>query len=100
MLVSGSEAGEEMLAQENPSTPSVQSAEGGEDIVPKEETHQVNDDSGNFCPECYLPLFPDPSPDNLYIYLHALRYTDGPYIEFNHLLTENRSVAAKFEESA
>jgi len=28
-----------------------------------------------YCPECYLPLHPDPKPDRLYIFLHALRYT-------------------------
>ncbi|KAJ7099338.1 pseudouridine synthase [Mycena belliarum] len=28
-----------------------------------------------FCPECYLPLRPDPKPEKLYIFLHALRYT-------------------------
>jgi tRNA pseudouridine32 synthase len=29
----------------------------------------------NYCPECYLPLHPDPKPERLYIFLHALRYT-------------------------
>lgn len=28
-----------------------------------------------YCAECYLPLHPDPKPDKLYIFLHALRYT-------------------------
>ncbi|KAE9402811.1 pseudouridine synthase [Gymnopus androsaceus JB14] len=28
-----------------------------------------------YCPECYLPLHPDPDPEKLYIFLHALRYT-------------------------
>ncbi|KAJ3711599.1 pseudouridine synthase [Lentinula raphanica] len=28
-----------------------------------------------YCPECYLPLHPDPIPEKLYIFLHALRYT-------------------------
>jgi len=32
-----------------------------------------NDDL--YCPECYLPLHPDPKPEKLYIFLHALRYT-------------------------
>lgn len=27
-----------------------------------------------YCPECYLPLHPDPKPETLYIFLHALRY--------------------------
>ena len=28
-----------------------------------------------YCPECYTPLHPDPKPERLYIFLHALRYT-------------------------
>ncbi|KAI0789631.1 pseudouridine synthase [Abortiporus biennis] len=28
-----------------------------------------------YCPECYLPMHPDPKPERLYIFLHALRYT-------------------------
>ncbi|KAF9012597.1 tRNA-pseudouridine synthase [Cyathus striatus] len=28
-----------------------------------------------YCPECYLPLNPDPKPEKLYIFLHALKYT-------------------------
>ena len=31
--------------------------------------------SMTYCPECYLPLHPDPKPEKLYIFLHALRYT-------------------------
>jgi tRNA pseudouridine synthase 9 len=27
-----------------------------------------------FCPQCFIPLAPDPDPDRLFIYLHALRY--------------------------
>ncbi|KAI0686283.1 pseudouridine synthase [Cytidiella melzeri] len=29
----------------------------------------------SYCPECYLPLHPDPKPEKLFIFLHALRYT-------------------------
>ncbi|KAI0076377.1 tRNA-pseudouridine synthase [Panus rudis PR-1116 ss-1] len=29
----------------------------------------------SYCPECYLPIHPDPKPERLYIFLHALRYT-------------------------
>jgi hypothetical protein len=32
-------------------------------------------DDLRYCPECYLPLHPDPKPEKLYIFLHALRYT-------------------------
>ncbi|KAH9923007.1 pseudouridine synthase [Amylocystis lapponica] len=28
-----------------------------------------------YCPECYLPMHPDPKPERLYIFLHALQYT-------------------------
>ncbi|KAJ8463436.1 hypothetical protein ONZ51_g10253 [Trametes cubensis] len=28
-----------------------------------------------YCPECYVPLHPDPKPESLYIFLHAIRYT-------------------------
>ncbi|KAF8633370.1 hypothetical protein AX17_004541 [Amanita inopinata Kibby_2008] len=37
---------------------------------------QLVEESGNlYCPQCYLPLHPDPKPEKLYIFLHALRYT-------------------------
>ncbi|KAF6761201.1 tRNA-pseudouridine synthase [Ephemerocybe angulata] len=32
-------------------------------------------DAVRFCPECYLPLHPDPKPEKLYIFLHAKKYT-------------------------
>ncbi|KZT67634.1 pseudouridine synthase [Daedalea quercina L-15889] len=32
-------------------------------------------DAASYCPECFLPLHPDPRPERLYIFLHALRYT-------------------------
>jgi len=70
---------EETLMRDNVSTstsnPPTPSAEKAEDVVIKKGALEGKTDSGNFCPECYLPLFPDPSPDKLYIYLHALRYT-------------------------
>lgn len=28
-----------------------------------------------YCSECYLPLHPDPKPEQLYIFLHAMKYT-------------------------
>ncbi|KIY73835.1 pseudouridine synthase [Cylindrobasidium torrendii FP15055 ss-10] len=33
------------------------------------------EDGQIYCPDCYLPLHPDPKPEKLYIFLHALRYT-------------------------
>ncbi|KAH8984155.1 pseudouridine synthase [Lactarius hatsudake] len=38
-------------------------------------TVQEENDGALYCGECYLPLHPDPSPERLYIFLHALRYT-------------------------
>lgn len=38
------------------------------------ETEQRTDVM-HYCPECYLPIHPDPKPERLYIFLHALRYT-------------------------
>jgi len=32
-------------------------------------------DKMHYCPECYLPIHPDPKPERLYIFLHALKYT-------------------------
>jgi len=36
---------------------------------------QDENDGALYCGECYLPLHPDPAPERLYIFLHALRYT-------------------------
>lgn len=39
-------------------------------------TPAVDSNTGTlYCPECYLPLHPDPDPEKLYIFLHALKYT-------------------------
>ncbi len=36
----------------------------------------VADENGMlYCPECFVPLHPDPKPESLYIFLHALKYT-------------------------
>lgn len=32
------------------------------------------DDSLGYCEECHVPLLPDPKPEDLFIYLHAIRY--------------------------
>ncbi|KAF9550617.1 tRNA-pseudouridine synthase [Agrocybe pediades] len=44
-----------------------------------------------YCPECYLPLHPDPKPEKLYIFLHALKYT----ISLGEFSTEMPNWAAK-----
>ncbi|CAA7260504.1 unnamed protein product [Cyclocybe aegerita] len=42
---------------------------------PAPEVIDPADSDHIFCPECYLPLHPDPKPEMLYIFLHALKYT-------------------------
>jgi len=32
-----------------------------------------------YCPECYLPLHPDPRPEKLFIFLHAWKYTTSEW---------------------
>ena len=39
------------------------------------DTTEGNNAEHSYCPECYLPLHPDPKPDRLYIFLHAHKYT-------------------------
>ncbi|KAJ3479374.1 hypothetical protein NLI96_g9101 [Meripilus lineatus] len=41
----------------------------GATITPQDTTQM------HYCPECYLPIHPDPKPERLYIFLHALKYT-------------------------
>ena len=36
---------------------------------------QVPPEDQLYCSECYLPLYSDPKPESLYIFLHAIRYT-------------------------
>jgi len=43
-------------------------------MIPQEELTEVIQADNLYCPECYLPLHPDPKPERLYIFLHALRY--------------------------
>ncbi|KAJ9480282.1 tRNA pseudouridine(32) synthase, mitochondrial [Pseudozyma hubeiensis] len=35
---------------------------------------RVREQSSDFCSECKIPLLPDPKPEELYIYLHAIKY--------------------------
>ena len=49
-----------------------------EDLLAKDASPEERVQEGknmSYCPECYMPLHPDPKPEKLYIYLHALRYT-------------------------
>ncbi|KAG8930177.1 hypothetical protein FRC02_004527 [Tulasnella sp. 418] len=36
-------------------------------------------ESFSYCEECFLPVYPDPKPSQLYICLHALRYTTSKW---------------------
>lgn len=45
------------------------------DAGASEGERQKQAEQMSYCPECYLPLHPDPKPERLYIFLHALRYT-------------------------
>lgn len=38
-----------------------------------EEIAAEGDDEGNFCKTCFTPLIPDPRPEQLFIWLHAMR---------------------------
>lgn len=44
-------------------------------MEPLVDTKAIVQEENLYCPECYLPLHPDPKPERLYIFLHALRYT-------------------------
>jgi tRNA pseudouridine synthase 9 len=43
--------------------------------APEELEPKLTLDETQYCTECFLPLPPDPAPEQLYIFLHALRYT-------------------------
>ncbi|KAF9450108.1 pseudouridine synthase [Macrolepiota fuliginosa MF-IS2] len=44
-------------------------------MEPLPDPNTVVQSDNLYCPECYLPLHPDPKPEKLYIFLHALKYT-------------------------
>lgn len=41
---------------------------------------RVREQSSDFCPECKIPLLPDPKPEELYIYLHAIKYWTDDWV--------------------
>ena len=51
-------------------TSNPEAAKGTDEPLPP-----LDENGYQYCPECYLPLHPDPKPEKLYIFLHALRYT-------------------------
>ena len=44
-------------------------------VVEESEEPLSDADGMHYCPECFVPLHPDPKPETLYIFLHARRYT-------------------------
>lgn len=49
---------------------------GHKEPDPDPSTWTARTENGTlYCRECYLPLYPDPDPEDLYIFLHAFRYT-------------------------
>ena len=44
-------------------------------MEPVQDVNTVIQSDNLYCPECYLPLHPDPKPEKLYIFLHARKYT-------------------------
>lgn len=44
-------------------------------MEPVSDSNTIIQTDNLYCPECYLPLHPDPNPEKLYIFLHALKYT-------------------------
>ncbi|GAA6022156.1 hypothetical protein JCM11491_005108 [Sporobolomyces phaffii] len=47
--------------------------DGGETTLAAGET--ADEEGGGFCRKCFTPLIPDPRPEQLFIWLHAMRYT-------------------------
>ncbi|XP_006461336.1 hypothetical protein AGABI2DRAFT_185612 [Agaricus bisporus var. bisporus H97] len=44
-------------------------------MVPAPDPDTTIQSENLYCPDCYLPLHPDPKPEKLYIFLHALKYS-------------------------
>lgn len=55
--------------------PESTSATTTETPVPATPNPLSDPDGMHYCPECFVPLHPDPKPESLYIFLHAMRYT-------------------------
>ncbi|GAA5915742.1 pseudouridine synthase family protein [Sporobolomyces salmoneus] len=49
----------------------------GEAVELSKTTEEGDEESeeGGFCRKCFTPLIPDPKPEQLFIWLHAMRYT-------------------------
>lgn len=62
------------LTTPSPPIPQLTDAEALEKVTEPPPNLTINSEQV-YCPECYLPLHPDPKPEKLYIFLHALKYT-------------------------
>ena len=74
------------LSHDEESSPVVTEIKGHDGSVDNPSKQRNEDDL--YCPECYLPLHPDPTPEKLYIFLHALRYTSASLGAFETRLPE------------
>ncbi|KAM5537950.1 hypothetical protein V8D89_008426 [Ganoderma adspersum] len=68
------------LAIRSASSSTLPSEVGTPDPIPAPVVEASSDplsdtDGMHYCPECFIPLHPDPKPETLYIFLHARRYT-------------------------
>ena len=94
----------ESVNQISVSSVGVTSAAAGDDFKSVTESKPPADraESGTndalYCPECYLPLHPDPAPEKLYIFLHALRYTSSSLGAFETALPEWAAKGYVWEE--
>jgi hypothetical protein len=69
--------GVQTLTPEDPSPQKISLEEAIEKVslAPATGIETTSGSEQIYCPECYLPLHPDPKPEKLYIFLHALKYT-------------------------
>ncbi|KIM40376.1 hypothetical protein M413DRAFT_178346 [Hebeloma cylindrosporum] len=83
----------ETLNPEDPSPPQISLEEAIEKVslAPATGMETTFESEQIYCPECYLPLHPDPKPEKLYIFLHALKYTTS----FGEFSTEMPNWAAE-----
>ncbi|PFH52189.1 hypothetical protein AMATHDRAFT_39694 [Amanita thiersii Skay4041] len=61
-------------------------------------SHLIEESGNLYCSECYLPLHPDPKPEKLYIFLHALKYTTS-LGEFEAEMPEWAAVGWEWDQS-
>lgn len=55
-------------------------------LMQKEEQEGEGEEEEGFCKKCFTPLLPDPKPEQLFIWLHAMRCT---FSSLNHSFLSN-----------